>query len=135
MRDNITQTRNLFVIETIVTAVFGGVYEYFSHNVYSGFMMFAFAIPLVLGVVPYILLGHVPRVYLPDPILRTVYNSGVITLNVGCVFAGILEIYGTTNRLVYVYPVAAGALFIVSMVAYLFSIVQQSAIGKTSAAQ
>lgn len=31
----------------------------------------------------------------------------MVTLTIGSIFQGILEIYGTTNRLVWFYPVAA----------------------------
>jgi aspartyl/asparaginyl-tRNA synthetase len=43
----------------------------------------------------------------------------VAALTVGCIFRGILEIYGTTNRLITVYPVAAAALMCIAAAAWI----------------
>ena len=40
-------------------------------------------------------------------------------LTVGCIFQGILEIYGTTNKMIAVYPVAAAVLLCFGFAAYL----------------
>ena len=64
---------------TIFTAVFGAIYEHFSFGVYSYYMLYAFAIPLLLGVLPYTLAafrgGRTPR-------LRGTryWTAGIITL-------------------------------------------------------
>ena len=44
------------VIGTAFLALFAGIYEAFSHGVYSYFMLFAFAVPLMMGVLPYTIL-------------------------------------------------------------------------------
>ena len=36
-----------------ILALFGAIYELFSHDVYSYYMIYAFAIPLLMGVLPY----------------------------------------------------------------------------------
>ena len=41
---------------TLFLVLFGAVYESFSHGVYSYFMLYAFAIPLVFGVTLYAVL-------------------------------------------------------------------------------
>ena len=41
------------IAASIFLAFFGAIYELFSHEVYSYYMIYAFAIPLVLGAVPY----------------------------------------------------------------------------------
>ncbi len=90
-------------------ALFGAVYEYFSHEVYSYFMIYAFAIPLTLTVLP------LAWILLKDkkcPLLtaRMLWGFGTATLTVGCLFRGVLDIYGTTNRLVNIYPAASAIL-------------------------
>ena len=41
----------VYVIVSLVTLAFGFVYELFSHNVISNYMIFAFLIPLILGAI------------------------------------------------------------------------------------
>lgn len=87
---------------TIVCAAFGAVYETFSHGVYSYFMLYAFAFPLCGGVLPCFLLAHT-HMSLPDKTARNLYHAGIATWTVGSVIQGVLDIYGTTNRLTKVY--------------------------------
>ena len=91
-----------YLAASIFTAVCGGIYEHFGHGVYSYFMIYAFAFPLVLGVLPNLIFAvrGTPR---PHKAAYNLYNSGVATLTVGSFFEGVLEVYGTTNDLVYVY--------------------------------
>lgn len=100
----------------IFCALFGAVYECFSHEVYSGFMIYAFAVPLVLAVLPLAWILWRDRGSLPVLQARRLWNYGVITLTVGSLFMGVLEIYGTTNRLAAAYP-AAGALLLGAAIA------------------
>ena len=89
----------------LLCAGFGAVYEMFSHQVYSYWMLYAFVLPLALGAMPLaaLVLRGGP---LPGRGARCLYNGGVAWLTVGSIFRGVLEIYGTTNRLWNVYPVA-----------------------------
>ena len=104
---------------TAFLALFGAIYEKFSHEVYSYHMIYAFAVPLLLGVLPdaALLLGNrrISRVTL------RLWNYGIATLSVGSVFQGALEIYGTTNSLSIVYPIAGGALLLAGVFCYLAS--------------
>ncbi|MBR4580094.1 MAG: hypothetical protein IKO32_02550 [Lachnospiraceae bacterium] len=96
------------LIATTACAVFGGIYEQFSHGVYSNYMIYAFLIPLMLSVFPAFVFLLIGKIEVPDAV-RTLWNLAVATLTVGCIFKGVLEIYGTTNRLMIVYPaVVAG---------------------------
>ena len=94
-----------------ITAVFGLVYEHFSHGVFSWHMAFAFLIPLLGGVIPLL------------PVLRranaTLWRCGILTLTVGSLVQGVLEIYGTTNRLCGLYGIAGGILLALSLGALL----------------
>ena len=40
----------VYIVVTLITFVFSLIYESFSHEVYSIFMVFAFMIPWILGV-------------------------------------------------------------------------------------
>ena len=102
------------------TAVFGAVYEIFSHEVYSYFMIYAFAIPLIMGTIPYLLLG-ISNTEQPTRLTINTYNSAIAAFTVGCVFKGVLDIYGTTNKLIYIYPVLGGFLLIFSVVCFVIS--------------
>ena len=93
---------------TVFLALFGGVYEHFSHGVWSNFMVYAFAVPLVLGALPYALALYRRRY--PGRAFLGVWNAGIAVLSVGSVLRGVLDIYGTTNALIVVYPVAGGIL-------------------------
>lgn len=91
-----------------VTALGGFVYEQFSHGVYSGFMVYAFLPPLVLGACPLLIRALRGKALLGRWCVR-LYHWGIIALTVGCLFQGALEIYGTTSRLVMGYWIAGGA--------------------------
>ena len=93
---------------TLFLALFGAIYETFSHGVFSFYMIYAFAFPLVLGVTLYLILLFV-RKY-PNRVFLNLWNSAIATFSVGSVFQGVLEIYGTTNSLSVVYPAAGGIL-------------------------
>ena len=103
---DISLKRNLLgnIAGTVFLALFGAVYELFSHEVYSYFMIYAFAVPLMLGVMPYALLLISRKV--PGRAALNLWNSGIAALSVGCVFRGVLEIYGTTNSLSVIYPIS-----------------------------
>ena len=91
-------------------ALFGAIYECFSHEVYSYYMIYAFAIPLVLAVLP-LLVIVVRGKGIPHRAFLKLWNYGTITLTVGCLLKGILDIYGTTNRLLFIYPVVSMTLY------------------------
>ena len=93
---------------SLFLALFGAIYEHFSHQVYSYFMLYAFALPLALGALPWALaLRYGKRVRAGVPAL---WDAAVLTLTVGSVLRGVLDIYGTTSRLLIAYPVAAAVL-------------------------
>ncbi len=98
------------LIITSFCAVFGEIYEQFAHGVYSDFMIYAFMIPLLFSVIPSVFLLLFGKKEIPN-ITRHLWNYGVATLTVGCFFQGILEIYGTTNRLSVIYPAIGFGLF------------------------
>ena len=125
---DISLKRNLLgnIAGTAFLALFGAVYELFSHEVYSYFMIYAFAVPLMLGVLPYTLLLISRKV--PGRAALNLWNSGIAALSVGCVFRGVLEIYGTTNSLCVVYAAAGGALLAAGLIAQIVCMKKQKSL-------
>ncbi len=107
------------LIGAIFLALFGAVYETFSHEVYSYFMIYSFAIPLILGVLVYAVMLLMNRT--PGKTFLNLWNSGIAALSVGCLFKGVLDIYGTTNSLIIVYPIAGGMMLTAALLSRLFS--------------
>ena len=87
-----------YLVITILCAAFGAVYELYSYEVYSFYMLYAFAVPLLGGALPY-LIRSIRGTY-PAIVTRMTGHAAVATLTVGCIVAGALEIYGTSNALV-----------------------------------
>ena len=98
---------------SIGLAVFGAVYECFSHEVYSYYMIYAFAIPLCMGALPYSIMTLKRKK--PDGIFLNLWNSAIAAFTTGSIFYGILAIYGTTNQLVIVYPITGGILTLTAL--------------------
>ena len=118
--------QKLILIDLVVSlfcAAFGAVYEIFSHGVYAYGMLYAFAFPLVLGVLPLLLITMLRAPY-PNRFARSVYHAGIAALTVGSLVSGALEIYGTTNPLTLVYWIAGGALAALGAAVYLVSLLK-----------
>lgn len=96
------------------TAAFGAVYEWFSHGIYSYYMLYAFAFPLLCGVFPFTVMALVGR-YPRKALTRQLYHAFVATATVGSLFEGIVAIYGTSSPLSRVYGVAAAVLLLAAL--------------------
>jgi hypothetical protein len=97
-----------YLLAALGCAIFGEVYELFSHEVWSCFMIGAFVLPLLLGALPFFLLRKSGK---PFPgRAADLIHAGVAALTVGSLVQGVLEIYGTTNPLTAVYWIAGAAL-------------------------
>ncbi len=97
-------------------ALFGAIYELFSHGVWSAFMIGAFAFPLLLGALPFALLQKVGKPY-PGKAAAELIHAGVAALTVGSIIRGVLAIYGTDNPLAAVYWIVGTALTAVGWLA------------------
>lgn len=113
------KTALYYLLFTIFCAVFGCVYELFSHEVYSMFMMDAFFIPLIGGVLPFLCMAVWEKIRYPKNISRTLYGFGIVTLTVGSIIKGVLDIYGTTNGLCMIYGYVGCGLVIAAVLLYL----------------
>ncbi|MBP5574614.1 MAG: hypothetical protein J6X50_02585 [Bacilli bacterium] len=87
----------IYVGLTILTALFGIIYENYSHNVFNADMSFAWAWLLGFGVGVYTLLTFLPIEIVPGTIPSSIYNFGVGMITVRSIFIGIIEIYGNAG--------------------------------------
>ena len=102
-----------------IVAAAGLIYELFSHGVWSVYMGFGFMVPLVLGALPNFIIW-LSGAKEPSIAAENVYACGVATLTAGCLLKGVLEIFGTTNHLLKIYPAAGACLMIAGAILYLF---------------
>lgn len=105
------RTAFAYLLAAVLTACFGGIYEVFSHGIWSGWMVYAFAFPLVLGALPFSWLALHRK---PLPRYIQLHHAGVATLTVGSVMEGVLAIYGTTNHLTRWYWIVGCSLLLLA---------------------
>lgn len=101
---------------TVFFAGFGAIYEHFGHGVYSNYMIYAFIFPLMLCLLPYVIM-LVKNVKLKKITARW-WNLTVLTITLCSVIKGILQIYGTTNKLIYVYCLFSAITFLITVVCF-----------------
>lgn len=111
-----------YIAITIFCGSFSAIYEHFSHEVYSVFMVYLFVIPLVLGVVPEIIRMIAPRLHINSPWSRLFQAFAIATLTVGACLQGVVEIYGTTNGYILSFLVVGSALLMTSIGIYVLAI-------------
>ena len=102
------KTAFVYLLVSIACALFGAVYELFSHEVYSFYMLYAFLFPLVGGVLPFLAMSLLSRKNQSTKRTWMLYHCGIATLTVGSILCGVLEIYGTTNAMTRWYWILGG---------------------------
>lgn len=107
-----------YLLISIFCALFGAIYELFAHQVYSYFMIYAFAFPMLGGAIPFLVLAWNGSWRMPGIVSRQLYHSGIAALTVGSILQGVLDIYGTTNHLILAYWYAGGALCLAGVLLY-----------------
>ena len=186
--DRLTRYSFIYLAAAIFCALFGAIYEFFSHGVFSFFMIYAFAIPLAAGAFPLLWIALRTRKYIGEedfrdrdwmsidepylneaesdgsetlfmeivrdpgnegaesrrriPVSRqedeevysaapkrmfhfpgslelNAWGSGIAAMTAGSIFRGVLDIYGTTNKLVIVYPVVGTVLMTFGLVSFI----------------
>ncbi len=109
----------VYLLIALFCVLFGAIYEHFSHEVYSAYMVYAFAFPLAGGTLPYMILAMSGSQRLPGRLSSHLYNTGIATLTVGSMMQGVLDIYGTTNELLSVYWFAGFGFTLTGLLVYL----------------
>lgn len=100
---------------SIFVFIFGQIYEYFSHGVYSSYMMFAFLIPFIGLFIPSLLNNLILKRKITDNVTLP-WKCGIATLTVGSIYKGVLEIYGTSGTFEQVYLIIGSLLCIVATI-------------------
>ena len=112
------KTAFVYLLISLFLVLFGAVYERYSHEVYSFYMLYAFVFPLAGGVLPFISICLYGANRYPPIRVRRLYHCGIVTLSVGSIIQGVLEIYGTTNALVQWYWIIGTGLVVLSIVLF-----------------
>ncbi len=112
------KTARNYAVMAAICLLIGIVYELFSHGVISVSMIGAFAVPLILGALPNLIIG-LAKLKIPGCASEDLCACGIITLTTGTMFKGVLDIFGTTNSLLKYYFIAGTVFFIIGAVLYL----------------
>ena len=106
-----------YALWTAICFVVSYIYELFSYEVYSNYMIYCGCIPLVLGLLFTLL---IKKLDVFDNVSLKLYNSFLATFTVGMFIKGVLEIYGTTNPLVNVYDISSVILLFLTIIVIIF---------------
>ena len=96
-------------------AFFSAVYEAFSFGVFSFFMIYAFSVPLAIAIL--LLEMYKRKKSAPMHFIHLLHMTSV-TAALGFIATGVVEIYGSDNRLLYVYPFLGVGLFVAALISY-----------------
>lgn len=112
----------IYFISSIFCLIFGRIYDIFSHDVHSKFMLNAYLIPLIFGCI----LSFIVYIFKLNKLFKRIsinlYNASVATITIYFIFYGVLEIYGTTNKLINVYLYVSILLLIISIIINLMEV-------------
>ena len=114
----------LYIGITAFIALFGFVYEQFSHGVDSKYMWFAWVRPLIAGVGVYALLYFLPIKRVPGMLTECVYNFGVAMFTMHSIILGVLQIYGKTNsKMVLAYIILFHVFMLSGIIIYVVGLI------------
>ena len=113
---DLKQERTRIIISIISCIIFSFIYELFSHGVISFYMCISFIFPLLLLIEVLIIIKKKINIKV---ISHNLFKSGILTFTIYFVIMGVLEIYGTTNSLVIVYPMLGLSLLVLSIIIHL----------------
>ncbi len=116
-----SKTSFVYLLISLFCVLFGAVYEIYSHEVYSYFMLYAFAFPLAGGTLPFSIFTLIKIKRYPNALSRNLYHFGIATLTVGSIIRGVLDIYGTTNALSEWYWRVGAAFVIAGVLVHILS--------------
>ncbi|MGN0349036.1 MAG: hypothetical protein ACI4DR_05845 [Roseburia sp.] len=120
------KTAFVYLLLSLLCALFGAVYESFSHEVYSFSMIYAFAFPLAGGTLPFLGICLFRFGHYPGTLSGSLYHCGIATVTVGSIVKGILDIYGTTNRFTRLYWYVGGLLLLGGILVFFIQMAKQN---------
>ena len=112
---NLDKISKTYMIISAFCIFFAAIYEYFSHGVYSSYMMYAFLIPFIGLFIPSLLNNLILKRTVSDNVTLP-WKCGIATLSAGSIYKGILEIYGTSGTFEIVYLIIGSFLCIMTAI-------------------
>ena len=82
---------------TAFIALFGFIYEQFSHGANSPYMWFAWVWVLGFGLLPHLILYFAPVKYVPGLLSGCLYNLGAALISTRSIFIGVVTIANTPD--------------------------------------
>ena len=114
---NDLKNENKFIIGfSIFILIFGIIYEMFSHGVVSYYMIFAFLIPLINFLINTIFINSTIKV---NKLSKNLFSMSICTFTFLSIIKGVLDIYGTTNNLIFVYLIVGLILLVTSIILFI----------------
>ena len=114
---NDLKNENKFIIGfSIFILIFGIIYEMFSHGVISYYMIFAFLIPLINFLINTIFISSKIKV---NKFSKNLFSMSIYTFTILSIIKGVLDIYGTTNNLIFVYLIVGLILLVASVILFI----------------
>lgn len=120
------RTSFIYLLSSLFCLLFGAIYEQFSHNIYSSYMIYAFAIPLVGGTLPFLTLTFLNIKKEICYTARALWHCGTATLTVGSIFTGVIEIFGSISSYSRIYAIAGIVLCLSGIAVCIVSLVKKS---------
>lgn len=110
---NDLKNENKFIIGfSVFVLIFGIIYEMFSHGVISYYMIFAFLIPLINFLINIIFISSKIKI---NKLSKNLFSMSICTFTFLSILKGVLDIYGTTNNLIFVYLIVGLILLVTSI--------------------
>lgn len=119
-KEKIIKTILSYIILTLILFIFSIIYLKFSFGVISLFMKYLSLIPLIFGVLGYLILFIFKNIKY-SKISFDLYNSSIYTLILGFLLQGILEIAGKNSKYIKIFFIIAPILFIISIISLILN--------------
>ena len=112
----------IYIPITLFTLLFGAIYEIFSHGVYSYFMIYAFAFPLVGGLCFWLAVAKSKKQTALSGIFTDLHAASIATWTLGFIVRGALDIYGTTSKWCSIYWVLGAIVTVGAVTAFIIEL-------------
>lgn len=114
---NDLKNENKFIIGfSVFVLIFGIIYEMFSHGVISYYMIFAFLIPLINFLINIIFISGKIKI---NKLSKNLFSMSICTFTFLSIIKGVLDIYGTTNNLIFIYLIVGLILLVTSIILFI----------------
>ncbi len=110
----------VYVAIAAFLALFGFIYENYSHDVFSYSMVYAFA-PALIAAGFYLLCGLIKAFPVPRRVLNFFVDAAVATFTMGLLLKGAVEIYGSDNELIPIFFYVGAGFAALTAVSFIIS--------------